>query len=464
MLLKRSQSAASRSNQNSLCQSDWRHLVGCWFAGWWKRRSNDSCTSHLIVIFGWILIDMSSQAGSVVAAGLSQGKSTTFHKDFGILRYFRDDHEKRDFVVGGASAGVAAAFGAPIGGVLFALEEAASFWNPNLILRTLVASIISSFTLNLVLSLYHGLNTFAYPGLFNLGQFEALPYSYYEIPIFMLMGCAGGLLGALWVKVNTKINIYRSKWAFNIRKLMNDSNLIATYLQILGTKMVKSGWSNSGCHINGHRRMLHDVLHKRLSPIRCRPNTSSGSIVLQRKRIQCSGCAMVSNARSNRQSTVPWSTDFTSAGHAGHFCTDLLSTIVHHIWAQRVSRHIHPDTSGRCCLGPSPVAATIHRTSDGGKHSRQKQLKQFWKVFCFPGVPSSQQICVDWRCSAIGRCYADDNQSNGHFNWNDWQCIVCVTFDLHIHLCQVDRRPFHRRHLWYTNSSIRGTWFDAAFL
>lgn len=106
-----------------------------------------------------------------------------------MLRYFRDDHEKRDFVVGGASAGVAAAFGAPIGGVLFALEEAASFWNPNLILRTLIASIISSFTLNLVLSLYHGLNTFAYPGLFNLGQFEALPYSYYEIPIFMLMGC-----------------------------------------------------------------------------------------------------------------------------------------------------------------------------------------------------------------------------------------------------------------------------------
>lgn len=151
------------------------------------------------------------KAGSVIAAGISQGKSTTFRRDFGMLRYFRDDHEKRDFVVGGASAGVAAAFGAPIGGVLFALEEAASFWNPNLILRTLIASIISSFTLNLVLSLYHGLNTFAYPGLFNLGQFEALPYSYYEIPIFMIMGCFGGALGAFWVYINTKINIFRSR-------------------------------------------------------------------------------------------------------------------------------------------------------------------------------------------------------------------------------------------------------------
>lgn len=152
-------------------------------------------------------------SGAVVAAGISQGKSTTFKKDFRIFKYFREDHEKRDFVSGGAASGVSAAFGAPIGGVLFSIEEGTSFFNQSLTWRTFFASMITTFTLNIILSTYHGRpGDLSYPGLLNLGKFETIPYQVYEIPLFMLMGAVGGVLGAIWNHLNYKISCFRLKY------------------------------------------------------------------------------------------------------------------------------------------------------------------------------------------------------------------------------------------------------------
>uniref|UniRef100_A0AAY5EDM5 Chloride channel protein n=1 Tax=Electrophorus electricus TaxID=8005 RepID=A0AAY5EDM5_ELEEL len=151
-------------------------------------------------------------SGAVVAAGVSQGRSTSLKKDFKIFEYFRRDTEKRDFVSAGAAAGVSAAFGAPVGGVLFSLEEGASFWNQMLTWRIFFASMISTFTLNLVLSVYHNKTTeLSSPGLINFGTFD-LEYSLYEIPLFICMGAIGGLLGALFNLLNYWLTIFRIRY------------------------------------------------------------------------------------------------------------------------------------------------------------------------------------------------------------------------------------------------------------
>jgi H+/Cl- antiporter ClcA len=90
-------------------------------------------------------------SGSVIGASLAQGTRGLFGTlgDTRVLE-FRSDPEKRDFVACGAAAGVATAFGAPIGGVLFALEEGASFWSTQLTWRAFFCGMITIYTLYVV--------------------------------------------------------------------------------------------------------------------------------------------------------------------------------------------------------------------------------------------------------------------------------------------------------------------------
>ncbi|MDZ8050910.1 MAG: chloride channel protein [Aulosira sp. ZfuVER01] len=129
------------------------------------------------------------QVGAGLAAGMSRWVPTS------------PDH-RRQMIAAGAGAGLAAAFNAPIAGVLFIIEELLH----DLSGITLGTAIIASFIGGVISRLLGGgsldLNL---PSTESLSQFS-IP----EIPFFLLLGILAGLLGALFNQgLVFSIKIYR---------------------------------------------------------------------------------------------------------------------------------------------------------------------------------------------------------------------------------------------------------------
>lgn len=145
-------------------------------------------------------------AGAVAGAAMSQGKSAAFGFDTSWTKFqdLRNDRSKRDFVTFGSAAGVAAAFSAPIGGVLFTLEEGASYWSTNLTFRAFFCAMITQLTLNLMYSGFQ-LGRDHADGLFAFGLFTDFSgYATFELFLFILMGAGGGVMGAFFNEMNRR--------------------------------------------------------------------------------------------------------------------------------------------------------------------------------------------------------------------------------------------------------------------
>jgi H+/Cl- antiporter ClcA len=117
----------------------------------------------------------------------------------GFSRVFkRVKIEEKYLITSGASAGLAAAFNAPLAGVMFALEEVHKNFSPLVLLSSLSAALSADF----IASGFFGLKP-----VFTLGNLSALPLKLYFYII--LLGVFLGVLGVVFNKILLKTqNLY----------------------------------------------------------------------------------------------------------------------------------------------------------------------------------------------------------------------------------------------------------------
>ncbi|XP_039122696.1 chloride channel protein CLC-c-like isoform X1 [Dioscorea cayenensis subsp. rotundata] len=146
--------------------------------------------------------------GACIASMLGQGGSRKYHLTWRCLRYFKNDRDRRDLITCGAAAGVAAAFRAPVGGVLFTLEEATSWWRNALLWRTFFTNAVVAVVLRSLIVYCRGgkCGLFGKGGLimFDLSS-TVSTYSTSDLVAVIIIGVIGGILGALYNHLVGKI-------------------------------------------------------------------------------------------------------------------------------------------------------------------------------------------------------------------------------------------------------------------
>lgn len=154
--------------------------------------------------------------GGMIGAGVSQSRSKTMGCELPFLRKFRNDKDRRDFIATGSACGVAAAFSAPIGGCLFAMEETSSFWSHAITWRTLFCCIVAAFFVDFVTQSTAGLTLNTPDALSHQAIFQVSSgggkYLIFELIPFILLGVIGGLAGSAFIKLNLMVTSWRVRY------------------------------------------------------------------------------------------------------------------------------------------------------------------------------------------------------------------------------------------------------------
>jgi chloride channel 3/4/5 len=142
-------------------------------------------------------------------------------------KYTHNSRKMREILSAGVASGLSVAFGAPIGGVLFAYEEISTYFPRKVLWRAFICSLFAAMTLR-------ALNP---TGTGKLVLFEtdyATSYSASHYLIFVVLGIAGGLFGGIFCKANFL-------WSRTFRKYSAIKNhpVFEVFLVALATALIQ---------------------------------------------------------------------------------------------------------------------------------------------------------------------------------------------------------------------------------
>lgn len=181
----------------------------------------------------WTLLIKSVALPLAIASGLSVGKegpSVHYAVCTGNVisrlfdKYKRNASKTREILSACAAAGVAVAFGSPIGGVLFSLEEMSSYFP----LKTLWRSYFCALVATAVLA---AMNPFRTGQLVMFQVKYDRSWHFFETVFYILIGIFGGLYGAFVIKWNLRYQAFRKKYLTNYAIL--EATLLATATAIV---------------------------------------------------------------------------------------------------------------------------------------------------------------------------------------------------------------------------------------
>lgn len=149
-----------------------------------------------------------------VASGLSLGKEGPYVHIATCVgniacrlfsKYNHNDGKRREILSAAAASGVGVAFGAPIGGVLFSLEEVSYYFPAKTLFRTFFCCIVAALSLKF-------LNPYGTGKIVIFEVRYVSDWNVFEMFVFILLGVLGGALGALFIKAS-------GVWARTFRRI-----------------------------------------------------------------------------------------------------------------------------------------------------------------------------------------------------------------------------------------------------